>query len=198
LSQGADGVYIGGCWLGECRYITEGNYDALSLMHLCRKILKHMGINPERLRLEWTSASEGVRFADIMNDFAKKLKQMGPLGQSEGLDRKALKFKLDSVTNLIPYLKLVERERLRARFNSEKEYDEFFSSEEVGRLFKDLVVDKLELCQIMALLREKPLSAGDIAQSLHLKPSEVSRHLNSLARQGLITFDETGALIAAA
>jgi coenzyme F420-reducing hydrogenase delta subunit len=157
-----------------------------------------MGINPERLRLEWTSASEGVRFADIMNDFAKKLKQMGPLGQSEGLDRKALKFKLDSVTNLIPYLKLVERERLRARFNSEKEYDEFFSSEEVGRLFKDLVVDKLELCQIMALLREKPLSAGDIAQSLHLKPSEVSRHLNSLARQGLITFDETGALIAAA
>ncbi len=198
LSLGADGVYIGGCWLGECRYITEGNYDALSLTHLCKKILKHVGLFPDRLRIEWTSASEGVRFADIMNDFAKKLKHLGPIGKGEGLQEKGLKFKLDAVANLIPYIKLVERERLRVRFESEKEYDEFFSSEEIARLFKDLIVDKLALCQIMALVRESPRSAREISGVLALSSSEISTHLNSLARQGLIRFDERHNLIAAA
>ncbi len=198
FSNGADGVYVGGCWLGECRYITEGNYDALGLVHLCRKMMKHVGINPDRLRIEWTSASEGIRFADIMNDFAKKLRHLGPIGQGEGLDQEALRLKLDALTNLIPYIKLVERERLRVRFESEKEYDEFFGSEEISRLFKELIVDKLALVQIMALLRAKRRSARDIAGVLALSPSEVSTHLNDLARQGLIEFDEHANLIGAA
>ena len=198
FSKGADGVYIGGCWLGECRYITEGNYDALGLVHLTRKIMKQVGISPDRLRIEWTSASEGIRFADIMNDFAKKLRQLGPIGKAEGLSDDGLKFKLEAITNLIPYIKLVERERLRVRFESEKEYEEFFRGEEVARLFKDLIVDKLALSQIMALLRDQPRSAVDISGVLSLSASEVSTHLNTLARQGLITFDESRNLIAVA
>ena len=71
---GADGVIIGGCWPGECHYVTEGNYDALNLMHLCKKVLEYKGIDPERLRIEWISASEGTRFAEIMNDFTEKLR----------------------------------------------------------------------------------------------------------------------------
>ncbi len=198
LSKGADGVYIGGCWLGECRYITEGNYDALGLVHLTRKILTHIGIAPERLRIEWTSASEGIRFADIMNDFAKTLRRLGPIGTSEGLDPEGLKLKLEALTNLIPYIKLVERERLRVRFESEKEYDEFFNSEEISRLFKELVVDKLAMVQIMGLLRAKRRSARDIAGVLALSPSDVASHLNALAKQGLIEFGERDNLIGAA
>src|SRR5665647_1724546 len=72
FANGADGVFIGGCWLGECHYVTEGNYDALSMMHLSRKVLEQVGINPERLRLEWISGSEGMRYAEVMNDFGKK------------------------------------------------------------------------------------------------------------------------------
>src|SRR5512138_1483126 len=86
FSKGVDGVFIGGCWLGECHYVAEGNYDALSMMHLCRESLKHAGINPERLRLEWVSDSEGIRFAEVVTDFTEKLKKMGPLGVGEGLD----------------------------------------------------------------------------------------------------------------
>jgi len=168
------------------------------MVQLCRKLLKHIGVNPERLRLEWISASEGVRFAEIMNDFSRKLKILGPLGKGEGLGKAGLAFKLETVTNLIPYIRLVEREKLRVRFDTEKEYDEFFSSDEVGRIFQESIVDKLTMSQIMALLREKPLSAGEISESLGLKPSEVSRHLHDLARQGLIRFDESQKLIAAA
>lgn len=191
FSNGTDGVFIGGCWLGECHYITEGNYDALSMMHLTKKLLGQIGVNPERLRLEWVSASEGIRFAEVITDFTKKLKELGPLGKGEGIDEKGLKFKLEAVKNLVPYIKLVERERLRVHFATDEEYKKFFTSEELDRLFHELIVDKLAISQIMLLLRERPLSTGEISEILGLNPSEVSRHLNSSARQGLIRFDES-------
>jgi F420-non-reducing hydrogenase iron-sulfur subunit len=191
FSNGADGVFIGGCWPGECHYITEGNYLALSMMHLCRKLLERIGVNPERLKLEWISAAEGVRFAEVINDFSKKLKELGPLGNGEGIEGNGLKFKLDAVKNLVPYIKLVERERLRVPVKSEEEYNKFFTSDEVDRLFKELILDKLELSQIMTLLRERPLSTGEISEILGVDPSEISIHLNRSARQGLIEFDES-------
>jgi F420-non-reducing hydrogenase iron-sulfur subunit len=191
FSNGADGVLIGGCWPGECHYITDGNYLALSTTHLGRKLLKLIGLNPERLRLEWVSASEGMRFAEVMNDFSEKLKELGPLGKGEGIAGKGLKFKLEAAGDLVPYIKLVERERLRVSVKSEKAYNDFFESDEIDRLFKDLVADKFEMCQIMTLLRERPLSTREISEILGLSPSEVSIHLKTSARQGLVNFDES-------
>jgi F420-non-reducing hydrogenase iron-sulfur subunit len=190
FSNGLDGVFMGGCWPGECHYITEGNYGALSMMHLCKKLLQQIGVNPERLRLDWVSASQGTRFAAVMNDFSSKLEELGPLGTGKGLDKKGLKLKLQAVTNLVPYIKLVERERLRVRFDTEEEYKTYFTSDEVDRLFRELFVDKLAMSQILLLLREKPLSVGEISEILGADPSEVSSHLNNSARQGLIEFDE--------
>jgi NADH-quinone oxidoreductase subunit E len=187
FSNGADGVFVGGCWPGECHYITEGNYLALSMMHILRKLLESIGVNAERLRLEWVSASEGIRFAEVTTDFTRKLKELGPLGTGEN----GLGLRLEAVKNLLPYIKLVERERLRVRFETEEEYMEFFTSDEVDRLFHELILDKLAISQIMLLLRESPLSGGEISEILGLNPSEVSRHLNSSARQGLVRFDES-------
>jgi len=189
FSRGADGVFIGGCWLGECHYVTEGNYDALFNMHFGRKLLERIGINPQRLRLEWIAASEGMRYAEVMNDFGKQLKGLGPLGQSEGLDAKTLKLNLAAVTKLLPYAKLVERERLRVRFKKQEQYDEYFASERFNRLFEELVADKLVVSRIMLLLRDNPLPAREIADQLGLAPAEVSRHLNSSSRLGLVSFD---------
>jgi len=191
FSNGTDGVFIGGCWPGECHYITEGNYDALSNVHICRKLLEHIGVNPERLRLEWISASEGSRFAEVMNDFSKKTKELGPLGKGEGIDDNGLKFKLEAVNKLIPYIKLVERERLRVPVKSEEVYNKFFTSDEVNRLFNELIGDKLAISQIVLLLGERPLSTGEISELLGLNPSDVSRHMNSTSRQGLVRYDES-------
>ena len=190
FSNGADGVFIGGCHLNECHYITDGNYHALNMVLLCKKLMEHIGINPERLRLEWVSAGEGIRFAEVITDFTKKLKELGPLGIGEGIDENGLKLKLEAVKNLVPYIKLVERERLRVHFDTEDEYNEFFTSDEVDRLFRELIVDKLTISQILLLLRERPLSTGEISEILGLSPSEVSRYLNSSAREGLVSFDE--------
>jgi F420-non-reducing hydrogenase iron-sulfur subunit len=190
FSKGADGVFIVGCRLNECNYITHGNFHALSMVHLSKKIMEQIGLNRERLMIEFMSGGEGIFFAEVMNDFGKKVKEIGPIGQSEGIDEKTLKTKLEAVTRLVPYIRLVERERLRVRFDTEKEYDDFFSSDEVDRLFSELIADKLAVSQMMLLLRERPLSAGEISGFLGLNPSEVSRHLNSSARQGLVRFDE--------
>jgi len=170
--------------------VTEGNYDALFNMHLGKKLLEYIGVNPDRLRLEWISASEGMRYAEIMNDFGKQLKQLGPLGKSEGITDSALKLKLEAVSKLLPYAKLVERERLRVRFKTEEEYKEYFASAKFNQLFKELVTDKLAISQIMLLLQKDPLSARDIAEGLGLEAAEVSRHLSMSSRLGLVRFDE--------
>ena len=189
--NGQDGVFIGGCRLGECNYITHGNYDTLSNVHICRKMMEHIGLNPERLRIKFMSAADGNLLAEYTDDFTNKVKELGPLGKSEGIDKKELKFKLEAVRKLVPYMKLVERERLRVPVKSEDAYNKFFESSEINRLFSELFGDKLAISQIMLHLRERPLSTGEISQKLGLNPSEVSRHMKSSSRQGLVRYDET-------
>jgi len=191
FSNGMDGVFIGGCRLNECNYITHGNYHALNMVLLFRKIMEHLGLNPERLRLEFMSGSEGNLFAEVVNDFVKKVKELGPLGKGEGIDENGLKLKLKAITKLTPYIRLVQNERLRVHFDTIEEYKEFYSSEELDRLFRELIADKLAISEIMLLLRERPLSTGEISKILGLTPSEISRHLNSSARQGLVRYEES-------
>jgi F420-non-reducing hydrogenase iron-sulfur subunit len=189
FSKGMDGVFIGGCRLNECNYVTQGNYHALGMVLLCKKIMELIGLSPERLRIQFMSGAEANVFVEDVNDFVKKVKELGPLGKSEGIDAQGLKFKLEAVTKLIPYIRLVERERLRMTLKTEAEYNKFFSSDEFNRLFKELIVDKLAISQITSLLRDKPLSTGKISEILGLTPSEVSRHMNSSSRQGLVRYD---------
>jgi coenzyme F420-reducing hydrogenase delta subunit len=191
LSRGADGVFVAGCWLGECHYVTEGNYDALSMMHLARKVLREIGVNPDRLRLEWISASEGMRYAEVMNDFGRQLRDLGPIGKSEGLDPGALKLKFEAVKKLLPFLKLVERERLRVRFKTEEEYDKFYNNPEVDAMIRELISENLAISQITTLLGRNPLSTREISEVLRLAPAEVARCLNVSSRQGLIRYDES-------
>ena len=184
-------MFIGGCHLNECHYITDGNYDALGMVLLCKKIMEQIGVNPERLRLESLSAGEGIRFAEVMNDFGKKIKGLGPLGQGGGIDENGLKFKLEAVTRLIPYMKLVERERLRVPVKSEEAYHKFFASDEFNQLFRELIADKLAISQITSILGRNPLSTKEIAKILSLTPSEASRHISSSSRQGFVRYDES-------
>ena len=75
---GADGVLIGGCHPGDCHY-QEGNHKALRRVTLLKRMIAAMGIEPERLRLEWISASEGDRVQRVMNEMAETVKRLGPL-----------------------------------------------------------------------------------------------------------------------
>jgi len=191
FSKGADGVFLGACHLNECNYITHGNYHALTMVSLARKLLERIGLNPERLRIEFMSGSESNLFVEGVNGFVRKVKELGPLGRGEGLNDKELKFRLKSVTQLIPYIRLVERERLRLPAMPEEEYRKYFDSPELNRLFEETVGDKLAITQIVSLLREGPLSTAEIAKNLGLTPSKVSKYLNASSKQRLVRYDES-------
>ncbi len=72
---------------------------------------------------------------------------------------------------------------------SEEAYREFFASQEVNRLFDELVGDNLAISRIVSLLGEQPFSTGEISERLGLNPSEVARHMSSSSRQGLVRYD---------
>ena len=77
LFQGADGVFVGGCHPADCHY-NEGNYYARRRFAVLRSFLDFVGVEPERLTLEWVSASEGDRFAEVVTAFTEDVKALGP------------------------------------------------------------------------------------------------------------------------
>ncbi len=85
FKQGADGVLMGGCHPGDCHYV-EGNYKTLRRVILFKRMLEDLGIDKDRLRLEWISAAEGKKFVKVMNEFAEKIRALGPMN----LDRLTL------------------------------------------------------------------------------------------------------------
>ena len=189
FSNGQDGVLIGGCRLNECNYTTQGNYDALANTYICQNILERIGVNPARLSIEFMSGGEGKRLAEVIDGFTARIKELGPLGETEGIEKSGIKRALDSARKLIPYLRLVEREKLRVPVRSEDAYREFFASQEVNRLFDELVGENLAISRIVSLLGERPFSTRDISERLGLSPSEVARHMSSSSRQGLVRYD---------
>ena len=79
---GADGVLVCGCHPGDCHYV-EGNYKCMRRIPLTKLVLGKMGIDANRLRLEWVSASEGSRFKDVVTEFTEQIRTLGPLSLKE-------------------------------------------------------------------------------------------------------------------
>jgi F420-non-reducing hydrogenase iron-sulfur subunit len=76
--SGADGVLVAGCHLpSDCHYIS-GNFKAHRRVMMLKKLLPQFGIDPERLRIEWVSASEGDKFATVIKDMTEEIKKLGP------------------------------------------------------------------------------------------------------------------------
>lgn len=77
LTSGIDGVLVSGCHPGDCHYMS-GNYYTRKRMAALGKLLEVVGLDPERVRLEWISASEGVKFAQVVEEFTETVKRLGP------------------------------------------------------------------------------------------------------------------------
>jgi F420-non-reducing hydrogenase iron-sulfur subunit len=78
FKNGADGVFVGGCHPNDCHY-QDGNYKTMKRISILKKLLKDLGMEEERLRLEWISASEAEKFRKIIIEFTETIKKLGPL-----------------------------------------------------------------------------------------------------------------------
>ncbi len=162
FAKGADGVFIAGCRLNECNYVTQGNFYALSMVGLTQRLLEEIGVRPERLRIVLISGGEGNRFAEVVNDFSKSVRELGPLGASGETGAEELKCKLEGLARLVPYIKVEKREKLRARLPTEADYAELFTRDEIHQLLHEVTsyyVDPAKCQACTACARRCPVDA---------------------------------------
>ncbi len=87
FTKGADGVLIGGCHFGDCHY-DEGNYSAFRRTKMLQKVVKEFGIEPERVRIEWISASEANKYQQTLEEFTETIRELGPLNWDKHLQER--------------------------------------------------------------------------------------------------------------
>ena len=133
FENGIDGVFLGACHLGECNYITHGNYQAQNMVLLMKRVLQYMGLSPERLRINFMSGAEANVFTESVNDFVKTIKSIGPIGKAEGIEPAELKKRLEEVTKKVPYLKIANRGKLAGRLEGHDGHEDYFTLEEVTK-----------------------------------------------------------------
>jgi F420-non-reducing hydrogenase iron-sulfur subunit len=169
FANGADGVFIGGCRLGECNYITHGNYHALNLTLLAKRILEHSGLNPQRLQIEFMSGGEGNVFVEAVDAFVAQVKALGPVGAADGVAPATVAETLAEAIRLVPYIKIEKHTKLTARLKDPTDYETHFTREEIDRLFSEVAAYYIdpEKCQAyMICARRCPVDAIDGAKNL--------------------------------
>jgi coenzyme F420-reducing hydrogenase delta subunit/Fe-S-cluster-containing hydrogenase component 2 len=169
FNQGADGVFIGGCRLGDCNYVTHGNYHALNLTLLAQRIFERIGLNPKRLKVSFMSGGEGNLFAAEVDGFCNTVKELGPIGQTDRISQEELAGPLAKVASLVPYIKIKKRDKMTVHLLNETDYENHFSLEEINQLIDDAVSycidpEKCEACMLCA--RSCPVDAIESGKSM--------------------------------
>ena len=181
---GFDGTMILGCHPGDCHYLT-GNVQAEKKIDLTRKLFEMAGVGSERILLDWVSAGEGERFAQVVRQFVEKIKQLGPLVLNEEMKEKlrAIGTSLDG--EKIRWMvgkgpELLEKENV---------YGEHVSRERIEGAVEGTIRDEFIKNRIMSLVESKPLAATEISDTLKLKLGETLSYLVSLVGEGRVGFD---------
>ena len=183
--RGADGVLVGGCHLGDCHYVT-GNYYTIGKVNMAKRLLRHAGIDERRLRLEWVSASEGERFANIVTEFTEELKELGPLPEEQ---KNSLALKAAYNISFSPRIRIIATKE-RMLTTEGNRYGEIFTSHEMERLANAIVYDELNEEMIRLLIKEKMLTLEEIAKETGLREEIVFRYLMDFLYRQEATFKE--------
>jgi len=189
FENGADGVIVMGCHPGECHYL-EGNLYAEWRIKMLKKLMACAGLEPERLRLEWVSAAEGSRFANMIKDFTNELKSLGPSPlASEKPDETIL-------ASIRAAGRAAGTSRLRTLVGREKElaegenvYGEKVTQEEFDELMEESVKEEHLRSRIYLLTKDKSMSVKELAKHLSVDTRVVLRHIVVLRRKGLLAMD---------
>lgn len=180
--KGADGVLVGGCHLGDCHYVT-GNYYTIGKMNMAKRLLRHAGIEEDRLSLQWISASEGEKFAKVVKEFTEKLKEFGTLKKDD------LSLQAAFNVSLKPRIRILATKEIV--FGKEaNRYKEWLTSYEIERLIEQIVYDEINEEKIRILLKEREMSLEEIAERLGMEKKIIFQYLIDFIDKGEISFIE--------
>lgn len=175
LRMGADGVLIAGCHPGDCHY-QKGNFMMEKRFDYVKKAVKSIGIEPERVRLEWVSASEGGKWAALIREMTEEIKQLGP----SPFRCMQVPKKTDAMIDAFKSQRLrwvVGRSQIKVEIEEEK-YRQAVDS---------IMHDEIERHMITGALKEKgALTAEELAQTTGLQPNKIVQHLIALRRDGKV------------
>ncbi len=189
FQTGIDGIIVMGCHPGDCHYL-EGNYEAEKKFEMVEKLLHFINFD-SRVRLEWVSASEGNRFAEIVTEFTNKIKDLGPspvnnstkaqdlIKQLKALEMSAVSYRLRA---------LVGRER--AITEQENVYGERVSMEKFNNVFENAIYDEYMRNRILISLEEDSKSVKDLAIELEIDPSQILGHILILKGRSQVAMDK--------
>lgn len=182
FNNGADGVLVAGCRIGECKY-GEGNLEALLMGETVKNIIRLIGMEEKRLSLDWVSSSESTKIVEIIRDFSKTLQEIGPLGKKEGWSEEDKKFYLESAVALCnnmqfrsSYGNLAREIRKMGDFSLEvitKKVEEKLLASIKTRLYE---------IEIKELVKEGPKSLDYIIAKTKGDPVEIEKILSKIIK----------------
>jgi coenzyme F420-reducing hydrogenase delta subunit len=189
FANGADGVIVTGCHPGDCHYI-EGNLHEERKIKMLRKLIALTGFESERLRLEWVSAAEGQRFAQIVTDFTEQVRKLGPSPISDTSASKTI------LQNIQAAREAAADCRLRVLVGREIEiteknnaYHERIPQEEFDVLLDDAVEAEYLRQKMRLLTEDKPFSVKQLASAMGKDPADVLNHIVTMRRRRMIELD---------
>ena len=187
--HGIDGVLVLGCHLGDCHYLT-GNYEAEIKMKALSKLLDLINFS-NRMRLDWVSAAEGNKFAQIVLEFTNHIKKLGPSPIKEKQKGPQITDSLQAVKNVL------EDSRLRGLIARQRElvtdknvYGEQISVERFENLIDDVIKNEFIRHIIIIKIKDKGKSVPAIANEISIKAREVLEHIVVLRSRGLVDVAE--------
>jgi F420-non-reducing hydrogenase iron-sulfur subunit len=189
FANGADGVIVTGCHPGDCHYV-EGNLYEERKIRMLKRLLALTGLELGRLRMEWVSASEGQRFAQIVTEFTNQIKELGPSPVSGKSPNLKVLENLQAAKNAASDFRLrvlVGRERELTEKNNV--YEEKIPQEEFDAVLDSAVEAEFIRHKIHLLTRGRPLPVKALAEATELKPAEVLKHIVAMRRRNMITMD---------
>lgn len=181
---GFDGVMVLGCHPGDCHYLT-GNLQAEKKIRLTERLFEMAGIGADRILLDWVSAGEGERFAQLVRHFVERVRRLGPFDREQGTRERLEAIRLSLESEKLRWVigkgpELLEKENV---------YGERLERQRIETVVDDTIRSELMKNWIVSLLDSGPRSAQEISQALNTKIGETLSHLVSLVGEGRIAFD---------
>jgi len=188
FKEGIDGVVISGCHIGDCHYIN-GNYYTQKRFNMAKKLVELAGIEPERLELQWVSASEGDKYSHVITDFVNKMKVLGPT---------PVKSNPDIVPRLVAAVNAAKLFRLKVLTGKEVKlldkgnvYGEVPDEAAYEKILETAIEEEYQKCLIMELTTGKACSVKELANMTGLTTERTLEQVVSLRSNNMLALDHT-------
>jgi coenzyme F420-reducing hydrogenase delta subunit len=188
FTQQIDGVMVLGCHPGDCHYLT-GNIFTESRIKTLQQFLEILGLNPARLYLDWVSASEGERFAQLVKDFTQTITRLGPI--TSDLPSPELLLNINAAKAVF------SQQKPRWLTNKEPDllsqgnvFGEFIEETHYTKLKLATLIREYEKSKILQVLHDQSLQIDDISQRTGLRAQQVLRYLIALEHEGAVSVTE--------